>query len=226
MTPTSLIRASGLAAIGAGLMFVGFPLLHPNHDVAGYTSVIWVPAHLSINLGALLVLFGLIGLFVRQLEQAGWFGLVGFVAAFIGTASMLMGAMIEMFIIPFLSLQQPGIEDGPPPPGVGEAFMTIQVIFWIGYMLLGTATLRAGVLPRSVGVMLLLGPTWMTWGEAVTLRLGGDDSLWAIGFVLLGASYLWLGYTLYADPSPKPLRRRPRVVDVQKPAAAGASGTS
>ena len=89
MTPSALIRASGLSAIVGGLGFVLFPLLHPNHDAAGYTSWIWVPAHMAPNVGAILVLFGLVGLLVRQLERAGWLGLVGFVVAFFGVAAAL-----------------------------------------------------------------------------------------------------------------------------------------
>ncbi|MFN8636243.1 MAG: hypothetical protein U0893_20535 [Chloroflexota bacterium] len=84
-----------------------------------------MPAHLAPNVGAILVLFGLVGLLARQLDRAGLLGAIGFVAAFVGTASFVMGTMIEAFIIPFMGQMFPGVEDGPPPPGIGEAFLTI-----------------------------------------------------------------------------------------------------
>ena len=81
MTPSALVRASGLATIVGGLLFVLFPLLHPDHTAAGYTSWIWVPAHMAPNVGAILVLFGLVGLLTRQLEKAGLFGVIAFTFA-------------------------------------------------------------------------------------------------------------------------------------------------
>jgi len=199
LTPSILIRWSGLGTVVAGVLVAAFPLAHPNHDAAGYTSAIWVPAHLMPHVGAVLAMFGLVGLLARQLERAGWFGVVGFVAAFVGTASLLTGAMIEAFIIPFMSLQSPDVVDGRPPPGVGEAFMTISVLFSAGYILLGIATARAGVLPRSVGVLLAVGAAVLMFGDMVATGLLGNENLWGIGFALFGAALAWLGYALWRD---------------------------
>jgi hypothetical protein len=214
LTPSALIRAGGLSAIVGGLGFVLFPLLHPNHDAAGYASWIWLPAHMLPNVGAILVLFGLVGLLARQLERAGKLGVVGFVVAFFGTASFVMGAMIEAFIIPFMGLQNPMFEEGPPPPGIGEAFMTITVLFTVGYVILGIATYRAAVLPRSVGTLLVIGAVaWMGFEQIGALLLG-SDALWAIGPVLMGAGLCWLGYSLWSlTPRAQAVRvRTPRIV--------------
>lgn len=211
MTPSALIRASGLATIVGGIFFALFPILHPDHTAAGYTSWIWVPAHMMPNVGAILVLFGLTGLLVRQLERAGLFGVAAFVIAFIGTASFVMGAMIEAFIIPYMGLQSPEIVDGPPPPGVGEAFLIITSLFALGYLLLGIATYRAGVLPRSVGTLLIVGAvadTVLTKLGAISMDL---DFLWVLGPVLLGAGLAWLGYALW-NGTPRRIGARQIVV--------------
>jgi len=210
LTPSALIRASGLATIVGGVLFALFPLLHPEHDAAGYTSWIWVPAHMAPNVGAILVLFGLVGLLARQLERAGLFGVIAFVMAFIGTASFVMGAMIEAFIIPFMGLQTPEMVDGPPPPGVGEAFLIITTLFAVGYLLLGIATYRAAVLPRNVGALLIVG----TLADMVLPKLGGIDPsldpLWIVGFVLFGAAVAWLGYALWTSTPEEVGGRQPR----------------
>jgi len=220
LSPYALIRWSGLCAILGGVLVAAFPLVHPNHDAAGYTSTTWVPAHLMPHVGAVLALFALLGLFARQFERAGWLGLAGFVAAVIGTASLLTGAMIEAFIIPFMGLQTPEIVDGPPPPGVGEAFMTISILFTFGWVLLGIATARAHVLPRSVGILLAVGAVVLMFGDSVTSGLLGYDNLWGIGFALFGAALAWLGYALWSDPSTVRAARRssrsqrtPRIVE-------------
>ena len=210
MTPSALIRVSGLATIVGGILYAVFPLLHPDHTAAGYTSWMWVPAHMSPNVGAILVLFGLVGLLVRQLERAGMFGVVAFVVAFIGTASFVMGAMIEAFIIPFMALQNPEIVDGPPPPGVGEAFLVITTLFSIGYLILGIATYRARVLPRNVGMLLMVG----SLAEIILPKLGGIDpsldSLWVVGFVLFGAAVAYFGYALWCGAPDQIRAREPR----------------
>ena len=211
MTPSALIRASGLATIVGGILFALFPVLHPDHTAAGYTSWIWVPAHMAPNVGAILVLFGLVGLMARQLEKAGLFGVIAFVVAFIGTASFVMGAMIEAFIIPFWGLQFPQFEDGPPPPGVGEAFLIITTLFALGYLLLGIATYRARVLPRSVGALLIVGAL----ADTVVTRLGAIamelDALWVIGPVVLGVGLAWLGYNLWSGTPERIGVRQPRI---------------
>lgn len=72
LTRSALIRWSGLATVVVGLGFVLFPLLHADHDANGYMSRIWVPAHMLPNVGAILVLFGLVGRLARD-----WSGLAG-----------------------------------------------------------------------------------------------------------------------------------------------------
>jgi hypothetical protein len=219
LTPSGLIRVSGLSAIVGGALFAFFPILHPEHDAAGFSSAAWVPIHLMPNVGAILVLFGLVGLLARQLERGGVAGVAAFVVAFFGTASFVMGTMIEAFIIPWMGLQSPELMDGPPAPGIGEAFMVITTLFAVGYLLLGAATLRARVLPRSVGALIIIGAVALLVTEPLVGMFGGPDSLWVLGPVLLGAGVAWMGVTLWSQTPAfvgsrlvQPARSRPAAV--------------
>jgi hypothetical protein len=199
VSPSALIRASGLATVVGGILFALFPLLHPNHDLAGYTGPIWVPVHLMPNVGAMLVLFGLVGLLARQLNRAGLFGVVSFVVAILGTASFLMGTMIELFVIPFMGIQNPAFEEGPPPPGLGEAFLVISLLLGVGHLLLGVATYRARVLPHSVGTLMIVGAVAMLTLEKIDAMFIQSDTLWVVAIVLFGAGLSWLGFTLWSN---------------------------
>ena len=149
MSAATLIRWSGLATILAGLLVGLFPLLHPNHDPDSFRSPIWIIAHLLPHVAAVLTLFGLIGVFVRQFSPAGWLGLIGFLTAFVGTALILTQALVELFILPLIGLEVPHLMEGPPPPGLGAAFILMALLFSLGYVLLGIAIMRARVLPRG-----------------------------------------------------------------------------
>ena len=206
MSPTQLIRWSGLGPIAAGVLFALFPLLHPNHDPIGYASAAWVPVHFMPNLGALLALFGLIGLLARQLQRAGWLGVIGFVVAFTGTALVLMGGMLEMFIFPYLGEIRPTWEEEPPPAGIAEAFLAIKATYTLGYVMLGAAIVRAQVLPRSVGILLAVGAVAFNFGDMVFMMVGFEEG-WVLTSALLGVSLSWFGYALWTNASERQVVR-------------------
>jgi hypothetical protein len=83
-------------------------------------------------------------------------------------------------------------------------------------VVLGIATYRAGVVPRGVGLLMVIGALSLLLLE----RIGGImlqlDALWAVGPVLLGAALGVLGYTLWSDRSAVH-DERPRRVRVVTP---------
>ncbi len=133
VSTAELIRLSGLGLILAGILIAFFPILHPNHDPAGYANPIWVPVHLMPAGMAVLALFGLVGTFARQGERNGRFGVVSFVTAIVGTALLLTGTDVEAFIIPFIGLNAPQVMEGPPPVGQMVAWGAAGLVFAIGY---------------------------------------------------------------------------------------------
>ena len=115
------------------------PILHP--DDPGNAA--WVPVHLLAFATLIAVLLALVGIFVRQLPRSGRLGLAGFLAAFFGTSMMLMEGREHLFSHDF----------GQGTPGGLWQLITTSLVFSVGYVLLGVAIFRAGVLPRAAGVL-------------------------------------------------------------------------
>lgn len=197
VSPTALIRWSGISAILAGILLPLYPLLHPDHDAAGYKSAAWIPVHSMVNVAMLLLLFGLTGLLARQLRHAGRLGVVGYVVAFVGTAMVLTHAQVELYVIPFLGLNAPQLMEGAPPPAMPVILMLTALVSLVGYLTLGIATVRARVLPRGVGVLLAVGgPAFV-----VSYFLGQvpvPDLIRIAGVALFGVLLIWLGWELWA----------------------------
>jgi len=73
--------------------------------------------------------------------------IVGFLTAFVGTAMLLLEGREHLFSLDF---------GQGTPLGLWELIVASPV-FSIGYVLLGTAIARAGVLPRGAGILLAVG---------------------------------------------------------------------
>jgi|SRR5579859_1760804 len=187
-----LIRLSGLGLVIAGLLIVFFPILHPDHDAAGYASAIWVPVHLMPAGMAVLALFGLMGIYARQGERRDRFGSLSFIAAVLGTTLLLTGT-VEKFMIPFIGLNAPQVMEGPPPIGQLLAWEASGLVFAIGYLLQGIAIFRTGVLPRGAGV--LLGVSGVALG-VVSGAAGMVPPVLFRGALGFGLALAWLGSSL------------------------------
>ena len=74
ISPTALIRRSGLLAAAGGAYLAVLPFVHPESP----QSVAWVPVHLVYFASLAVVLLALVGIFARQIERAGRLGVAGF----------------------------------------------------------------------------------------------------------------------------------------------------
>src|ERR671932_2260172 len=78
VTATSLIRCSGLAAMAAGIIFVVTQPLHPPDVLSSVTTPRWAIVHIFSTAMCFLALLGITGLYARQVKEAGWLGLAGY----------------------------------------------------------------------------------------------------------------------------------------------------
>ena len=72
----------------SGAYMLLLPFVHPSNEV-GVRSAAWVPVHLLYFAALTIILLVLVGIFARQLQQAGRLSGAGFLTAFAGTAMLL-----------------------------------------------------------------------------------------------------------------------------------------
>lgn len=212
MSSGTLYRASGVALlVGALLAIIGNVLstvLFPGmNDPNQYVSALWLPVMLLSFVGSLLLLIGLPAICARQAPRAGWLGLVGFVLTFIGVFLFTSFSIVTLIVLPWLAQVAPKLAAGNGPPAIFVYFLVAGLLFAVGGVLLGIAIMRAGVLPRWAGLLIIIGAVL----NLVDFPLNGIISsiVMIVAFVLFGLGVAWIGYALVsggssemAQPSP------------------------
>ena len=178
ISPTALSRRSGLLAIAAGASTILVPFVHPESP----QSATWVPVHLLYFATLMAIQLVLIGIFARQLQRTGILGVAGFLTAFIGTAMMLLEGREHLFSHDF---------GQGAPVGLWQ-LIAASFIFSVGYILLGVAIIRAGVLPRGTGILLAVGGPVVAFSPPI-----GIQAVLIVGHTLFGLGLAWAGYALW-----------------------------
>ena len=151
-----------------------------------------------------LFLLGLTGLYARQVNQAGWLGLAGFLLLSLSWASSLVFIFAEAFIMPLLVPTAPrfvegflGIFNGHPTAATLGALPPLYglggILYMLGGLVFGLATLRAGILPRWPAALLAVAATVT---PAAALLPHAVQRLAAIPVALALAA---LGYALWSE---------------------------
>ncbi len=178
VSPPALIQRSGFLAIAAGVSII----LGPFVDPVSPQSAAWVSAHL-LYFGTLMAIqLILVGIFVRQLQRAGRPGVAAFFTAFIGTAMMLLEGREHLFSQDF---------GQGTPTGLWQLILA-SFVFSVGYVLLGAAVARAGVLPWGAGVLLAVGGPVVAFSPPI-----GIEAVLIVGHTLFGLGLVWSGYAFW-----------------------------
>jgi hypothetical protein len=196
------VRAGAWAAIVSGLALVVsllmewlvVPYEQLGHTEAYFTNAYHVSSGLRL-LSIVLLLWALIGIYGRQSRAAGTFGLWAFVVVFLGTALIAANTWAEVFVYPTLAQVAPNAWSGSVTevsPYLAAGLTLSFPLFGIGLVLFGVATFIAGVYPRWVAVLLIIGipvtmflnPTAGTFQESIGQILWGF-AVAALGFYAL-----------------------------------------
>jgi hypothetical protein len=209
MKPTApkLIRWAGLPAMAAGIIFVVILPIQPPNVLSSVTTDAWAIIQSAQVAMCILGLLGLTGLYARQVNEAGWLGLAGYLLFSLFYALTLPFVFAQAFILPHLATTAPafvqswlGIINPESPDEMNLG--VLPVLYWLagfaGYMLggllFGIATFRAHILPRwAAGLLAVagpLGPVAVGLLPHALERYVGEP---------LGIALAWLGYALFSE---------------------------
>jgi hypothetical protein len=93
----------------------------------------------------------------RQARDAGRFGLVALSAAIIGTVNLGANMWFEGFAVPWLAGEVPQILTAEKTLFWQVGYYSSYLLFAIGWMLFGLASLRARVFPRLISLAIVAG---------------------------------------------------------------------
>ncbi len=205
MTPSTLSRGAAVAAALAGLLYIVIQFLHPADVVDSLSTPRWVVAHV-LSLGmAVLGLVGLTGIYLRQVRQTGLLGLLAF--GMFGLFFVLQAAytFVEAFIAPLIAVSAPqlavdlvGLFGRYPAVtdlgGLAALPLVASALYVGGAVLVGIAVLRARVLSRAAGILMILA-------AAVTPIAGAllPHALERMAALPMGIALIWLGCSLWMN---------------------------
>jgi hypothetical protein len=135
----------------------------------------WSLLHTSW-LGAMLIAF--LGITAVQRSGLDRFGRISTHVALVGTAAQTVAAAIEA-----VSLIGRTPSEGDPATPVLIAILAVFAAYVIGMLLFSVAIVRAGVLPRSAGLVLLV---------AILLKMFASEAVPGT-LALLGLAVAWVG---------------------------------
>ena len=221
ITAASLIRWAGLSVMVAGICYVLVGMFHPVNVLASVTTTRWAIVHVLASAMCFFGLFGITGIYARQVEKTGWLGLVGYLLLSLWLVLITGFTFVEVFILPLLATTAPtfvegflGVFSSSASAMNLNALSTIWTLtaplYMLGGLLFGIATFRAGILPRWAGILLAVGTALTPVAALLPPELQPKVA------VPVGLALAWLGYALWSErreqtSEPVPRRTSPQL---------------
>ena len=214
VTTPNLIRAAGLSAVVAGAIFAAILPIRPPEVLASVNTSSFVFITSLMTAMSIFGLFGITGLYARQVEKTGWLSLAGYLLLTIFFALQMCFSFIQPTILPLLTSEAPAFVEsalalrsgagGPMNLGaLATVYSLTSVLYILGLLLFGIATFRARILPRGAAALLAVsGPLA---GILFGLLPPQLDQLTGIP---TGIALVWLGFSLFferREPTAEPV---------------------
>ena len=203
ITPTTLFRASGVAAVVAGLIFIAVQINHPYLDATSITTADVTTRNTLKMLMAALALAGITGMYLRQLTKIGWLGLLGYVLFAAGYLSMFGTEFVAALVLPSIAHSAHAyandviaVANNRPAAGdiglMRTAIMFTGITYVGGGFIFAIAMFRANVLARWAAALLALG-------TLATIAVGLVPQYERLFALPTGFALVALGYSLWRD---------------------------
>lgn len=210
ITPATLSRAAALAVTLAGLIYIVIQFVHPVEVVASLTTPLWAVVHVFSFAMAVLALVGITGIYLRHVRALGVVGLLGFVMFGLFFILQASFTFAEALIAPLIADAAPAFaedfvalfsrHDVQTDLGALAALPLVGAALYVGgALLLGIAIVRARVLSRGAGILLIVA-------AAVTPVAGAllPHALERMAAIPMGLALIWLGVALWRDQRATP----------------------
>lgn len=161
MSHLPLVRLAGPIALAAGALLlvqqlVMLPIVDRGNVAATMAHPLYLASALTYFIAFCALLAALVAAYARQQRESGYFGVVAFLAAAVGTMFLVGDLWFEAFAVPWLGDVAPEVFAAPAGTLVAGALAS-YVLFAAGWILFGLASLRARVFPRLISLGIVLG---------------------------------------------------------------------
>lgn len=161
MSSQPISRIAGPVALGAGALLLGQQLVMTSFLDRSQVEVtmanpLFVPSAIAYFIAFCGLLVALVAAYSWESDVAGAFGLVGFLAALVGTMFLAGDLWFEAFAVPWLGDVAPAsLHQADGTLMIGG--FTSYVLFAAGWVLFGLASLRARVFPWPLSIAIVIG---------------------------------------------------------------------
>lgn len=204
ITPIGLTKAAAACAVGAGVLFIGVQIGHPQVNTETIQSTnVFIRDQFKL-LMALLALVGLAGIYLSQIRRNGLLGLIGYTLLSLGFLAILCDEYVSSYLLPELAKSNPayvndllvlGTSRGTSrgaDVGLMHTVTSLRGILYLGGgLVFGIALFRAKVLARWACVLLAVSGL-----ASVVLSLMPDAFYRLLAFPN-GIAMIGLGYSLW-----------------------------
>ena len=213
MATQKLIRWSAIAWLLSALTgIISIVLIPSDYAENAVLSSLWTPIHAVLTISYMLFPFGLIGVYLVQADKAGRLSSIGFVLTFFGALMLTAQVVVATWILPVIAMQPDApktafemLDLAGPLPAFSSFVFAAYVPAGIGLVLMGIATMRAGVLPRWAGLLLIIGIVL----DLAVLVGAPAEMIVKLGDVVVDAAKIWIVYALWSYKGEMAMQPKP-----------------
>lgn len=204
VTSAKLSRAAAFCAVLSGLLYIAIQFIHPEETLEAVSTDSWVVVALLTVAMAVLGLVGVTGIYLRQTEETGILGLLGYLSLGLFFLLPIAFSFAEALILPLIASDAPGfienfngLFNGEGTDGTLGALESISlvagVLYLAGGVLFGLAVFRARILWSWAALLLVAGAVIAPLTALVPHEVGRFAAV-PVGLALIG-----LGLSLWSD---------------------------
>jgi hypothetical protein len=151
-----------------------------SHLVLALSGLYEIVAGSQGLIGWALFIIGLAGLHARQAKKAGWFG-------YVGLGILIISSVLSLIpVIAGNNLFSNNLFLSPTGKGIAYLLFETSIVAQSGYFLYGLVSLRAGIFPQAVNLLLIITVVLMI----IAGNFGQGICMVAIGIILWKSKFL------------------------------------